>query len=185
MTALSLPSRRSDAAAPVCALIAAIALSSPESALAQTGRRAGDFLSYAMPAATLGVELARGEREGAWQFVTAFSATLVAAEGSKHVLKEWRPDGGDRYSFPSGHAARAFSAATYVHRRHGFEYAVPLYAAATYVGHTRVQAVRHRWGDVIGSAALSAAATWWLVDPKRAPPAVTIVPVIERRFVGV
>lgn len=77
-----------------------------------------------------------------------------------------RPDRSNDESFPSGHASRAFSAATYMHRRHGFESAWPLYLAATYVGYTRVHEGRHRWGDIVGSAAVSAAATWWLVDPK-------------------
>ncbi|HJW10226.1 MAG TPA: phosphatase PAP2 family protein, partial [Albitalea sp.] len=86
--------------------------------------------------------------------------------------------------FPSGHAVNAFAAATYVHRRHGLRYAWPLYAAATYVGYTRVHANRHRWGDVIGSAAIAGAMTWWLVDPKKEP-AVAVLPALDSHYIGV
>ena len=151
---------------------------------AQGSRHLGDALSYALPAATLAAELARGDREGAWQFATSLTLTLAATEVLKQSIRAERPDGLDDDSFPSGHAARAFSAATYVHRRHGFGYAAPMYLAASWVGHTRVQADRHRWGDVVASAAIAGAATWWLVDPARPAPAVAIVPVIERRYVG-
>ena len=96
----------------------------------------------------------------------SFAATLATTEVLKRAVRSERPDGRDNFSFPSGHAARAFSAATFVHRRAGFESAWPLYAAATYVGWTRVQADRHRWADVAGSLAVSAAASWALASPR-------------------
>ncbi|HEY9105424.1 MAG TPA: phosphatase PAP2 family protein [Roseateles sp.] len=127
-------------------------------------RRAGDTLSYALPAGVLAVELWRGDREGAWQFGRSFVATMAAAEILKHTTGVERPDHSNDLSFPSSHAARAFAAATYMHRRHGLDAALPLYALATYVGYTRVRSGRHRWGDVAGAAALSAASSWLLVE---------------------
>jgi membrane-associated phospholipid phosphatase len=146
--------------------LAALSLLKSPNASADTEREIGDVLSYAMPAAVLGFELYRGDLEGAWQFCTSFAATTLATEALKRVTKVKRPDRTNDLSFPSGHAARAFSAASYIHRRHGWEYAIPAYALAMYVGHTRVQAGRHRWSDVTGAAAVSAIATWLLVDPK-------------------
>lgn len=153
-------------------------------AQAQSERRIGDALRYVLPAATLGVELARGDREGAGQFALAFTASAAATEVLKRTVHVERPDQSNDQSFPSGHAVNAFAAATYVHRRHGFRYAWPLYAAATYVGYTRVHANRHRWSDVIGSAAIAGAMTWWLVDPKKEP-AVAVLPALDHHYIGV
>lgn len=166
-------------AATVLALCAATS-----SSWADGNKRAGDVLSWAMPAGVAAYELVQGEREGALQFGKAFAVTLGAAAVLKHTVHEERPDHSDNDAFPSGHAARAFSAATYVHRRYGVESALPMYLAATYVGWTRVHADQHRWGDVLGGAALSAAATWWLVDPKDNA-RVTVLPLIGPRAAGV
>jgi membrane-associated phospholipid phosphatase len=146
-------------------LLALAPLRSPN-AIVLTEREIGDTLSYAMPAAVLGFELYRGDREGAWQFATSFAVITLSTEVLKRATKVERPDRTNDLSFPSGHAARAFSAASYIHRRHGWEYAIPAYAMAMYVGRTRVQAGRHRWSDVAGAAAVSTIATWLLVDPK-------------------
>lgn len=164
----------------VAALVIACALPSH----ADTERELGDVLSYAMPAAVLGYELYQGDRDGALQFATSFTATTLATEVLKRTTKVERPDRTNDLSFPSGHAARAFSAASYIHRRHGWEYALPAYALATYVGHTRVQAKRHRWGDIAGAAAVSTIATWWLVEPKRERK-VAIAPLYDGDFIGV
>lgn len=142
---------------------------------AEAERRAGDRLSLALPALTLVAELAQPDRAGAGQFARSFVATIGTVELLKHVTAVSRPDGSNTLSFPSGHAARAFAAAAFVHRRHGFDQAWPLYAAGVWVGHTRVQAGRHRWGDVAGSLAVALAMNRWLVEP-RAPVAAAAGP---------
>ena len=129
-------------------------------------RESGDVISIAMPVATLGIELWRGERTGALQFTESFLVTVTATEVLKRTTHVQRPDGSNDQSFPSGHAARAFSSATYVHRRYGFGQAWPLYLLATYVGYTRVESDRHRWADVAGAAVVAAVSSWWLVDPR-------------------
>jgi membrane-associated phospholipid phosphatase len=100
----------------------------------------------------------------------------VLTTGVTEILKKntgvTRPDGSDDNSFPSGHAARAFSAAAYVHQRHGMDAAWPLYLAATYVGHTRVQARRHRWSEVAVAAGLAYGFARWRVTPEGAQLAV-------------
>jgi membrane-associated phospholipid phosphatase len=168
-------------ARPATALLCLCAVSS---AWADAQRRAGDVLSYALPAGVAAYELWQGDRQGALQFGEAFVVTLGATEVLKRTTHVDRPDRSNNESFPSGHASRAFSAATYVHRRHGFESAWPLYLAASYVGYTRVHADRHRWGDIVGSAAVSAAATWWLVDPKDSA-RVSVLPMVVPHGVAV
>lgn len=127
-------------------------------------RRTGDALRYLLPVGVLAAEGLRGDFEGARQFGLSFAATTVVTELLKRTTGVERPDGTNDRSFPSGHAASAFAAATYVHRRHGLEAAVPVYALATYVGYTRVHSGRHRWIDVGGAAAIAAASTWTFVD---------------------
>ncbi|WP_298233594.1 phosphatase PAP2 family protein [uncultured Azohydromonas sp.] len=163
---------------------AALSLSFSTPVRADGHERAGTALSWALPAGVAGYELYQGDREGALQFGKAFVVTLGATEVLKRTTGVDRPNGKDDDAFPSGHAARAFSAAAYVHRRHGIEAAWPMYLAAGYVGWTRVHADEHRWRDVLGGAALSAAATWWLVDPKQER-RVTVLPLIGPHGAGV
>jgi len=133
---------------------------------------------------TLGTELLRGEHDGALQYTESLAVTLLGTEVLKRTTHVERPDHSNDESFPSGHASRAFSAATYVHRRYGLEPALPLYLLGTYVGYTRVQARQHRWADVAGSAALSAAASWWLVEP-RSDQRIAVLPEFGPRSFGV
>lgn len=151
---------------------------------AQSQRRIGDVLAMAMPLATLGTELVRGDREGAWQYGLTFAASTAGSQVLKRVIHVERADGSNDQSFPSGHAARAFSAAAYVRRRHGLDVAWPMYIAALYVGHTRVATRWHRWGDVDGAALVSEAAAWWLVEP-RTDAKVVVMPAFDHRSVGV
>jgi PAP2 superfamily len=157
---------------------------SAASAESDTHRHLGDVLSVAMPVGVAAYEAGRRDDEGLWQFGKSWAATVVSTEILKHTTNVTRPDGSDDRSFPSQHAANAFVAATYMHRRHGFEQAWPLYLAATYVGWTRVQADKHRWADIAGSAALAGAFSWCLVTPASGEPAVVVTPSLAPRAVS-
>ncbi len=68
-----------------------------------------------------------------------------------------RPDATNYFSFPSGHTAAAFMAATLLYKEYGFKgYWVGLvaYAAAIVTGFTRILNNRHWLFDVIIGAAL-------------------------------
>lgn len=136
-------------------------------ARAESERHIGDFLAAAIPLATVGTELYRGDTAGTWQYVLTLAATSASTEVLKRETDVERPDGSDDLSFPSGHAARSFPAAAYVRRRHGLRASVPLYLAALYVGHTRVDADRHRWVDIAGAALISE--VWAAVLVQRLP----------------
>jgi membrane-associated phospholipid phosphatase len=143
-------------------------------AQATSERRIGDHLSFALPLGTLAVEAWRGDWAGARQLTETFVLTTGVTELLKLSTGVTRPDGMGDTSFPSGHAARAFSAASYVHMRHGIDAAWPLYLAATYVGHTRVQARRHRWSEVAVSAGLAYGFARWRVEPLGAKAEVSV-----------
>lgn len=101
-----------------------------------------------------GVEGRHSLRDRALIGATAF----VAAESTTRLLKSLRlsrrPDDTDRFSFPSGHATRAFLGAEWVRREYGWQYGVPAYAVACGVAALRVHHRRHRWSDVLAGAGI-------------------------------
>lgn len=97
-----------------------------------------------------------------------FAESVIFAQGVTEVLKrtvlEERPNGSDNFSFPSGHAAGAFSSAMFVHKRYGWKSALLPYAMAITTGWSRVHARAHYWHDVLAGALVSALVTWCVVD---------------------
>ena len=117
---------------------------------------AGDLLSY-MPAYVMAYTLWVEDHEGSMQLGAATLATITVTTGLKYVVGKPRPtqmpwERGT--SFPSGHTSSAFVGAAYVHRRHGILPSLPLYAAAAFVGYSRVHAKKHYWVDVAAGATL-------------------------------
>ena len=66
----------------------------------------------------------------------------------KVAVHRTRPDGESR-SFPSGHAAGTFAAATVLQRHFGWKAGIPLYTAASLVSIARLQANSHYPTDLI------------------------------------
>ena len=82
---------------------------------------------------------------------------LQNGNGAKLTHGVPRPDATNYFSFPSGHTAAAFMAATLFYKEYGFKgYWVGLvaYAAAIVTGFTRILNNRHWLFDVIIGAAL-------------------------------
>lgn len=83
--------------------------------------------------------------------------TQLVVNGLKLTTGVLRPDATNFFSFPSGHTAAAFMAATLFYKEYGFKgYWVGLvaYAAAIVTGFTRILNNRHWLFDVIIGAAL-------------------------------
>jgi len=79
----------------------------------------------------------------------------------KYISHETRPDGGPN-SFPSGHTAQAFMAATFLHKEFGHKsiwYSVAGYTMATAVGTCRMMSNRHWASDVLVGAGLGILST--------------------------
>ncbi len=91
----------------------------------------------------------------------AVMATAVNA--TKYSVKEMRPDNSTRNSFPSGHTATAFVAATVLHKEYGLTrspwYSVGGYAVATATGVMRVLNNRHWISDVMAGAGIGIMST--------------------------
>jgi membrane-associated phospholipid phosphatase len=69
-----------------------------------------------------------------------------------------RPDLSNHQSFPSGHAAITFAAATVIERHLGWRRSLLGYAAASYVASSRLHDNRHYLSDVVFGAAVGAIA---------------------------
>ncbi len=129
-----------------------------------TIERAGDVLQIAMPVLSAGGALADGDRDGLRQFALSAAVSLGATRGLKSVIDSERPDGGD-HSFPSGHATIAFCSAEFVRGRYGWKLGVPMYAAACFVGYSRVESERHHARDVVAGAMIGVVCSMVFVSP--------------------
>jgi len=124
----------------------------------------GDVMMVMSPAYALGMTVMARDWTGSLQLAESVLAAQVASEGIKALELERRPNGNDRKSLPSGHAAGAFSGAMFVHKRYGWKPALVPYGMSLIAGWSRVEARAHYWHDVLAGAAVSALFTWVLVD---------------------
>lgn len=135
-----------------------------------------DYLQFAPLVAQVGMRL--GGLEGASQSnLQAFTADALASASMmaitsaiKYTARVRRPDGSTRNSFPSGHTAMAFTAATLLAQEYGQRYpwvAVAGYSTASLVGLGRLLNNRHWIGDVVtgaGLGILSGHLGYWMAD---------------------
>lgn len=86
----------------------------------------------------------------------------------KEISHEWRPDGSNRFSFPSGHTAAAFVSAEFLRQEYKDVspwYGVAGYAMATATGYLRMHNNKHWFSDVVAGAGIGIASTqlaYWL-----------------------
>lgn len=106
----------------------------------------------------------RADWKGVGQAALSIGVASGVSQGLKSVVHERRPDNSDNNSFPSGHAALSFAAATTLHRRYGWEIGFPAYAVATLTGVARERANKHFWYDVVAGAALGSSSGWLFTD---------------------
>jgi membrane-associated phospholipid phosphatase len=125
---------------------------------------AGEVLTAALPATAAGMTLIGGDVEGLSQLARTAVATAGVTYALKYAVDAERPNGGER-SFPSGHTSLSFCSAEYLRRRYGPSLGMPAYAAAAFVGYSRVQSGEHYAGDVLAGAVIGAAAAWAFTHP--------------------
>jgi membrane-associated phospholipid phosphatase len=116
-------------------------------------------LRVALPVAAAGLSLYRKDYDGVLQLGVSEIGSIGLSLLLEHVVHEQRPDKSDFHSFPSDSAAVAFSAATFLQIRYGWDYGLPAYGLAAFVGYSRVEADKHHWYDVVAGAALGWAAS--------------------------
>ena len=125
----------------------------------------GDALQLLIPAVGLGSAIFYEQgNEGIVQFSKAFAASQLFTESLKITIHKSRPNGDCCKSFPSGHTSAAFMGAGFIHKRYGWEYAVPAYIGATYVGYSRVQAHKHYVEDVVAGALIGTLSSFYFTE---------------------
>lgn len=137
---------------------------------------ADDWLRYVPSAAYLGLMVLPGVKarhsvkERLLLAATAHVLSLGASYGLKYAVSEWRPDGSDHHSFPSGHVTLAFTGAELLRMEYGTVAGIAGYAVAATVAVLRVANHRHYLNDVLmgaGIGILGARAAAWLLPAER------------------
>ena len=120
------------------ALLLSAAWASPSFASASKNQGlsdAGRIVAIALPAVAGSISLYKDDWVGVVQLIAVTGLTGATAFGLKQVVRERRPDGSDWKSFPSDQSALAFAPAAYLWDRYGWEYGLPAYATAGFVGY--------------------------------------------------
>jgi membrane-associated phospholipid phosphatase len=125
---------------------------------------AGNILQFVLPGTAAGLTLGYQDYKGTLQFGESAALTLGATYALKYSVNERRPNGGSE-SFPSAHTSISVSAAEFMRKRYGWEYGIPAYAAAAFVGYSRVEAREHYPHDVIAGAAIGFASSYLFTRP--------------------
>jgi len=126
-----------------------------------------DFLQYAPAVAVYGLNIGgvKGRNSVVEETFLLLKSELMMAvvvQTLKSTTHVPRPDNSTYNSFPSGHTAQAFVAATFLHKEYGHKsiwYSVGGYAAATTVGAMRVLGNRHWLSDVFVGAGIGMLST--------------------------
>ena len=165
-------SSRSRALALATALM--LGITSPASADSDFIETSGRVLMIALPVAGGAYALYRDDTQGALQIGLSVASAYGASYLLQQVVKKERPDHSGWDSFPSDSTAIAFAAASSIQVRYGWDYGLPSYAIAAYVGYSRVEADKHHWGDVAVGALIGWAAGQLLTDPYEEMPAMQV-----------
>ncbi|HEY8934166.1 MAG TPA: phosphatase PAP2 family protein [Cyclobacteriaceae bacterium] len=128
---------------------------------------ADNYLQYAPAAAVFALRLGgiKGKHDIANQTALFIKSELLMTAivfPTKKIVGEPRPDTGAKNSFPSGHTAQAFAAATFLAKEYGHKnilYSIGAYTVATGVAAFRVLNNRHWLSDVIAGAGVGILST--------------------------
>lgn len=128
---------------------------------------ADDYIQYAPIAAVYGLNLmgVKGKNDFANRTALLIKSELLMVAITfplKKITAVPRPDTGAPTSFPSGHTAQVFAAATFMAKEYGHIsrwYSIGAYTVATGVGVLRVMNNRHWVSDVLAGAGIGILST--------------------------
>ncbi|MFI3240187.1 MAG: phosphatase PAP2 family protein [Bacteroidales bacterium] len=134
-----------------------------------------DYLQYLPGVAMIGLKAAGVESASSWsRMITADVFSVAILSSSVYLLKDacgvMRPDDSTSNSFPSGHTATAFAAATMLHKEYGKVnpwYSIGGYTLAAATGVGRILNNRHWISDVFfgaGVGIMSVELGYWITD---------------------
>lgn len=158
--------------------IALLALAIPATAQKKFVERSTDVLSVTPTLTAFAVSLVEKDKKGMVELGLSTAATLVANYALEASIEKSRPDGSGSHSFPSTHSAVAFDGATFLMKRYGWKWGIPAYAVSTYVAWGRVYADKHDVWDVLGGAAIGAAAALVFTHPRKFGVSLSVAPCV-------
>lgn len=135
----------------------------PTVALGLTFLLQGDADTSAPRSSLLGVELVHMTGAPRHDLGLALLRSGAVTYGLKYAVDEERPNG-EAGSFPSGHSAVTFAGAEFIRKQYGWGWGAPAYAAAGFVGWSRVATDDHWWHDVAAGAAIGVLSNYDLRD---------------------
>ncbi len=129
--------------------------------------RLDDYFQYAAIVVAYGLEIAgiKGKNNAIEKSILLLKSELLMTAivfTLKNTTNVQRPDGSSYNSFPSGHTAQAFVAATFLHKEYGSKsiwYSIGGYTMATAIGTFRVINNRHWISDVLVDAGIGILST--------------------------
>ena len=140
----------------------------------------GDVLRILIPSIAYGATYYYDDKEGRVQFYKSFATNLAVTYALKYATDKKRPNGDD-YSFPSGHASVTFASSTFIHKRYGFNYALPAYLASAFTGYSRVESDNHYTIDVLAGAVVGVLSSYFFTTKYKG---YTITPKVDNGIYG-
>ena len=129
---------------------------------------AGDILQVAFPIGTVLTTLILNDKKGTWQFTKSYGVMIATTFALKFAINKPRPgDLFDGKAFPSGHTSGSFQSASFIQRRYGWEYGIPAYVIAGFVGYSRIGGhhPRHDIWDVLAGITIGVGSTYLFTTP--------------------
>ncbi|MDX1341658.1 MAG: hypothetical protein R3227_04875, partial [Reinekea sp.] len=83
--------------------------------------RTGDVLAVALPLTALTATYTLQDLDGRKQLLTSYAAALSLTYAGKFAIGKERPDGSNNLGFPSAHTSSAFSGASFLAKRYGWD----------------------------------------------------------------
>ena len=152
-----------------CLALLTVFASTAQADAIHTWGSVSNVTTLAIPVLAGVATLANHDSTGTQQLLLSTGSAVMAAEVLKQSVHSNRPDGSDNKSFPSAHTTLAFSAAAFLDRRYGEQYAATwtpaLYGLAALTGVARVEAKRHHWVDVLAGGAIGYGSSRFWTDP--------------------
>lgn len=142
----------------------------------------GTVLQVVLPATAYGATLYLDDKEGQMQFYKSFFTNMAVTEALKYTINDERPNNSGDQAFPSGHTSAAFQGAAFIHKRYGFEYSIPAYVCAAFVGYSRIEADKHYPDEVFAGAVIGIVSSFYFAEPYKG---VTVAPAASRDYLGI
>ena len=149
----------------------------------------GDGIQLALPLYALYETFEKGDSDGRSELFKSVFTTSALTHILKNITKKQRPDKSNFKSFPSGHTSLAFSGASFLQKRYdyGWKSSLSVYALASFVAFSRVEAKKHFVEDVLAGAFIAYGVNEYFVSTHfmSSDEEINIVPVLSSNIQGV